>query len=78
MSANSTLGKLSILVSDYVLLHDLNVKLHDRDNIFKMQGLIHHQLGAPRFRDFIRSPWYEAGYVDERPPPYVTPNGLLF
>lgn len=65
-------------ISDYVLLYDLDVKLHDRENVFKIQGLIHHQIGAPRFRNFIRFAWYKAGYVDEKPPPYVTPMKYCF
>lgn len=58
---------------DHVLLDDLDVKLFDRDNILKLQSIVHNQFSAPRFENLIKYAWYKAGYLKERPGPFQTP-----
>ena len=50
-------------ISDFVLLEDLNVNLHHRDNIIRLQSLIHHLLSAKRFKNSIAYGWYKSGYT---------------
>lgn len=52
------------LFSDRVVLDDLDVNLHSRDAIIKLQSLIHRQLSSPRFKSFLRYSWVKAGYID--------------
>lgn len=64
--------------SDRVILDDLKVNLHDRNNLLKIQSLVHYQFSAPRFRDFIKYSWFKCGYVDQRPPKFKTPVEFCF
>jgi hypothetical protein len=47
-----------------------------RKNLAALLSLIHRQFSAPRFADYIKHAWVQAGYVDERPPHYLTPPGF--
>jgi hypothetical protein len=38
-----------------------------RDNIIRLQSLLHHQLAAPIFRKMIKYSWYSAGLSDDKP-----------
>lgn len=64
--------------SDRVLLDDLKLNLHDRNNILKVQSLVHNQFSSPRFRNFIRYSWFKCGYIDQRPPKFLTPVEFCF
>ncbi|CAK9815740.1 hypothetical protein ANTPLA_LOCUS8759 [Anthophora plagiata] len=46
------------------LLHNIN--LHARNNIIKLQSLVHNQFSSPRFQNFIKYSWYKSGYIDEK------------
>ena len=54
-------------VEDQVLLDEIDVKLHERDSIIKLQSLVYNQFSAPRFQPMILYAWYKAGYLDEKP-----------
>src|SRR5262249_24840575 len=49
--------------SDKVILEDLDVILYQRDNVLKLQSLVHNQFSAPRFVDFIRYTFHKSGYI---------------
>ncbi|XP_076165796.1 uncharacterized protein LOC143145892 [Ptiloglossa arizonensis] len=53
--------------SDRVLLYDLDINLHLRNNIIKLQSLTHNQLSSPRFRELFKYSWYKSGYLEQRP-----------
>ena len=53
-------------LSDYVILNDLDVRLSQRDNIIKLQSLVHNQFSSPRYEPMIRYAWYKCGYLDAR------------
>jgi hypothetical protein len=64
--------------SDVVMLLDLEVKLHSRDSILKLQSLTHFQFSSPRFRNLFKYAWYKSGYVEIRPDEFETPVDFCF
>src|ERR1043166_5260556 len=65
-------------ISDRILLDGLDVKLFQRDNIIKLQSLVHTQVSAPRFKNFIKYSWYKCGYLNEKPEAFLTPTEYCF
>ncbi|CAK9825615.1 hypothetical protein ANTRET_LOCUS3585 [Anthophora retusa] len=53
--------------SDIVLILNHDINLHARNNIIKLQSLVHNQFSSPRFQNFIKYSWYKSGYIDEKP-----------
>uniref|UniRef100_A0A914WMF2 Transposase n=1 Tax=Plectus sambesii TaxID=2011161 RepID=A0A914WMF2_9BILA len=62
----------------YVSNNELEIKLQQRDNILKMLSLAYNQFCAPRFQHFLQYSWHSSGYVDEHPPPFLTPIQFCF
>uniref|UniRef100_A0A914H7N7 CCHC-type domain-containing protein n=1 Tax=Globodera rostochiensis TaxID=31243 RepID=A0A914H7N7_GLORO len=61
-------------ITQFVLVYDIDVNLHARDNIIKLQSLIHNQFMANRFNgEAIHAPWdISAGQTHPqltKPPP---------
>lgn len=52
--------------SDIVLMHNLDINLHLRNNILKLQSLTHNQLSSPRWTNLFRNSWYQCGYTNEK------------
>ena len=52
---------------DYVRLHDLDINLAQRNNIIKMNSLIHNQLSSNLFNPMIRHAWFQSGYLKNNP-----------
>jgi Tc5 transposase C-terminal domain len=52
--------------SDRVLVDSVPILLYQRDNILKLQSLVHNQFSAERFVDFTKHSWRMAGYVEEK------------
>jgi hypothetical protein len=48
--------------------------LAQRVNQAALISLIHKQFTSPRFKEFIRYAWYKAGFYEEHPAAYQTPN----
>ena len=48
--------------SDSVILLDYDLNLHIRNNIMKLQSLVHNQLII-----FTKYSWFKSGYVGEKP-----------
>jgi hypothetical protein len=64
--------------SDRVVLDGLDVDLFHRNNILKLQSLVHNQLSSPRFENVFKYSWYACGYSDDRPGNFVTPVEFCF
>jgi len=64
--------------SDIVMLLDLEINLHARNNILKLQSLTHGQFSSPRFRNLFRYAWYKSGYVENKPEEFETPVEYCF
>ena len=54
-------------ISDLTINLNINLNLHIRNNITKLQSLIHNQLFSPRYREMFKYAWFKCGYVDIRP-----------
>jgi len=63
---------------DHVLLHNLNINLHHRDNILKLQSLIHNQFSSPRFKNSIKYAWFKARLLDSRPKSFQNCSEFCF
>ncbi|XP_071572277.1 uncharacterized protein [Temnothorax nylanderi] len=59
--------------SDTVLLLESNINLHERNNIIKLQSLIHNQLSSPRYHNLFKYSWFKSGYTNERPEEFKNP-----
>ena len=64
--------------SDIVMLLNLEVDLHVRNNILKLQSLTHNQFSSPRFRNLFKYAWYKSGYVVNKPEEFETPVEFCF
>ena len=64
--------------SDRVVLDDLDVELFQRNNILKLQSLVHHQFSSPRFENFIKYSWFASGYIDDHPGQFDNPVEFCF
>ncbi|XP_076386074.1 uncharacterized protein LOC143264143 [Megachile rotundata] len=65
-------------ISDLVISLNININLYARDNILKMQGLIHRQLQAPRYKSLFQYAWYRCGYTENRPQEFENPVEFCF
>lgn len=59
--------------SDLILLYNYDINLHLRNNILKIQSLIHNQFSSPRFQNMIKYAWWKSGYIEEKPDRCETP-----
>lgn len=64
--------------SDLILLYGYDVNLHLRNNILKIQSLIHNQFSSPRFRNIFKYAWFKSGYITEKPDKCETPVNYCF
>lgn len=57
--------------TEFALNHSSNINPSDelttRNNVIRMQSLLHNQLSAPVFQDMIKYSWFSSGLTDERP-----------
>jgi hypothetical protein len=63
---------------DRVVLDTLEVNLYKRNNILKLQCLVHNQFSSPRFKDFIKFSWFKSGYLKNRPEKFLNPVEYCF
>jgi hypothetical protein len=64
--------------SDRVVLDGLDVDLYQRNNIIKLQSLVHNQLSSPRFENVFKYSWYACGYNDTHPGTFDNPVEFCF
>ncbi|KYN09510.1 hypothetical protein ALC57_18378 [Trachymyrmex cornetzi] len=60
--------------SGTVVLYNHDINLHHRNNIIKLQSLIHIQFSSPRFKNLIKYAWYKSGYISEKLPEFDNPS----
>ena len=53
--------------SDSVILMNSDVNLHLRNNIIKLQSLVHNQLSSPRYINIFKQGWFKSNYIDKKP-----------
>ncbi|XP_046740448.1 uncharacterized protein LOC124407901 [Diprion similis] len=59
--------------SDIVILSGSDINLHLRNNIIKLQSLVHNQLSSPRYINMLKYAWYKSGYIEKTPPEFINP-----
>ena len=64
--------------SDSVILLDYDLNLHIRNNIIKLQSLVHNQLSSPRYHSLFKYSWFESGYDAEKLGEFENPVDLSF
>ena len=55
-----------------------DAKLHERNNIIKLQSLTHNQFSSPRFQNVFKYAWYKSGYLTKKPPRDKNPVDFCF
>lgn len=64
--------------SDIVFLNNQDIDLHNRNNIIKLQSLVHNQLSSPMYYNLFKYSWYKSGYLSERPEEFENPVQFAF
>lgn len=64
--------------SDAVIVNNYDVNLHLRNNIIKLQSLIHNKLSSPRFKNVFKYGWYKSGYLSDHPDKFENPVAYCF
>jgi len=57
---------------------DINISLQQRNNVIKIQLLVHLQFSAERFKPMIKYAWFKSGYSNEKPETFQTPTQFFF
>ena len=63
---------------DRVRLDEINVNLSERNNIIRLQSLIHNQMSSPIFVPMIKYAWYASDYSRENPSPFQNVEEVCF
>lgn len=45
--------------SEFVILNEIDVVLHQRNNIIKLQSLVYNQLCSPRYKSLFKYSWFK-------------------
>lgn len=64
--------------SDSVILMNYDINLHLRNNIIKLQSLVHNQLSSPRYINMFKYSWFKSGYTVQKPEPFDNPVEFSF
>ncbi|EFN77720.1 hypothetical protein EAI_08664, partial [Harpegnathos saltator] len=64
--------------SNMVMLLDLAINLHVRNNILKLQSLTHNQFSLPRFRNLFKYAWFKSRHVQNKPTEFQTSVEFCF
>ena len=65
-------------VYERVLLDELEIHLAQRNNIIRLQSLIHNQLLSSVFTPMIFYAWFKSDYTDIDPDPFQTVTEICF
>ena len=55
-----------------------DVELHSRNNIIKLQSLVHNKLSSPRYVNLFKYTSFKCGYVELKPDKFDNPVTLGF
>jgi hypothetical protein len=64
--------------SDRVILDNIEVDLFQRNNILKLQSLVHNQFSSPRFENVFKYSWFASGYTETHPGNFENPVEYCF
>lgn len=66
------------IITNRVILDEIDIDLTTRENIIIMHSLIHNQLSSTVFTNMWKYSWYKSGYINDRPPPFLNVSEALF
>jgi len=75
---NRQLKVLARRIYDRVTLDEINIHMGERNNLIKLQSLIHNQLSSDVFSPMIKYAWFKAGYTDTDPSPFKSVSDVCF
>ena len=61
-----------------VALDELDIHLHERNNVIRLVSLMHNQLTADVFTPMIKYAWFSGDLISDDPSPLVRVNQLCF
>ena len=64
--------------SDSVILLNYDLNLHIRNNIIKLQSLVHNQLSSQRYHSLFKYSWFKSGYNAEKQGEFENPVDFSF
>ena len=65
-------------IFDHIQLDDIAINLSERNNIIRLNSLIHNQLSSPLFTPMIKYSWFASGYVEQHPGDFDSVNDVCF
>ncbi len=65
-------------IYDHVRLDQININLSERNNLIKLQSLVHSQMCSKVFKKMIQFAWYESGYLKDDPRPFCSVKDVCF
>jgi hypothetical protein len=63
---------------DRAIIDGININLCQRNNILKLQSLVHNQFSSPRFENLFKYSWFACGYTDCHPGYFENPVEFCF
>ena len=57
-------------VYERIILDEIDIQLSQRNNIIRLQSLVHNQFSSSVFTPMIRYSWFRSGYTDVDPHPF--------
>lgn len=65
-------------ITDNMNFNHQDVNMHLRDNILKLQTLVHNQFRSPRFKNCLKYAWKKCGYFNDDILAHITPREFCF
>ncbi|CAM4778789.1 unnamed protein product [Rotaria magnacalcarata] len=65
-------------VYDHVRLDEIDINLAERNNIIKLQSLVHSQMCSTVFQPMIKYAWYKSRFLKDDPGPFQNVKQICF
>jgi len=65
-------------IYDHVRLDEIDINLSERNNLIKLQSLVHSQMCSKAFQSMIKFAWYESGFLKHDPGPFQNVKEICF
>ena len=65
-------------IYDHVRLDEININLSERNNLIKLQSLVHSQMCSKVFQPMIKYAWFKSGFLKYDPGPFQNVKDIWF
>ncbi|CAF2902010.1 unnamed protein product [Rotaria sp. Silwood2] len=65
-------------IYDHVRLDEIDINLSERNNLIKLQSLVHSQMCSKAFRPMIKYAWFKSGFLKHDPGPFQNAKDICF